>query len=474
MPVLIFSAQLDINLAIVEEHPDGIKATAYFEDYLFKLFQDIEAINVAAGTVLTLTLPGTDLILTQSTGISPITVDLSSLDGRVTALTLPAFILNLAQSTGVSPLTVDLTGLDGRVTSLTLPANVLNLAQTTGVSPLTIDLSGLDGRVTALTLPAFIFTLAQSTGTSPLTLDLTGLDGRVLALTLPANILTLTQSTGTSPLTIDLTGLDGTVLTLTFDSATDTITLTQSTGTSPITVDLSTFNIVRNRQEQSADRMYVESDFTAPPGGLQVEGIQSIAASGGFVSTPTGTYDFTNHPGVWGLNTGAASAAGRVFLLSQFPGTMHIGVGGVTRVLGYFQAPATLSVALQRFVLRFGFFSMALPNTINEGCGFEYQDDQNGGRWQAICDDAPGVETSVDTGITVVASTYYKLEFEVNAAGTSVEFFIDDVSVATIATNIPAGTSFSLFFSIHIMKLVGLGNRAPYIDYYSIRQELSR
>lgn len=441
MSVLIFSAQLDINLAIVEEHPDGIKATAYFEDFLFKLFQDIEAINVAAGTVLTLTLPGTDLELTQSTGTSPITVDLSSLDGRVTALTLPAFILNLAQSTGVSPLTVDLTGLDGRVTSLTLPANVLNLAQTTGVSPLTIDLSGLDGVVTALTLPANIFTLAQSQGTSPLTVDLTGLDGRVL--------------------------------TLSFDALTDLITLTQSTGTSPITVDISSFNIVRNRQEQSADRAYVESEFTAPPGGLQVEGLQAVGASGGFVSTPTGTYDFTNHPGVWGLNTGAISSAGRLFMLSQFPGTMHIGVGGITRMLGYFQAPAVLSDAVNRYVIRFGFFSMSLPNTILEGCGFEYQDDQNGGRWQGLCEDGIG-ETSLDTGITVVASTYYKLEFEVNAAGTSVEFFIDDVSAGTVAANIPAGTAFSLFMSIHIMKLVGTANRAPYIDYYSLRQELTR
>ena len=409
MPVLTFSAQLDINLAIIEEHPDGLKATAYFEDFLFKLFQDIEAINVAAGTVLALSLPGTLFTLDQSTGVSPQTVDLASLDGRVTSLTLPANILNLAQSTGTSPLTVDLTGLDGVVTGLTLPANILNLAQSTGVSPLTVDLTGLDGRV----------------------------------------------------------------LTLTFDTDTDTITLTQSTGTSPITVDLSSFNIVRNRQEQSADRAYVESDFTAPPGGLQVEGLQAVGASGGFVSTPTGTYDFTNHPGVWGLNTGAISAAGRLFLLSQFPGTQHIGVGGITRFLAYFQAPAVLSDAVNRFVLRAGFFSMALPNTILEGCGFEYQDDQNGGRWQGLCEDGVG-ETSLDTGITVVASTYYKLEFEVNAAGTSVEFFIDDVSAGTVAANIPAGTAFSLFMSIHIMKLVGTANRAPYIDYYSMRQELTR
>ena len=132
MPVLTFSAQLDINLAIIEEHPDGLKATAYFEDFLFKLFQDIEAINVSAGTVLGLTLPGTVFELEQSTGVSPRTVDLVSLDGRVTGLTLPGNVLTLAQSTGVSPQTVDLSGLDGRVTSLTLPANILTLVDDAG------------------------------------------------------------------------------------------------------------------------------------------------------------------------------------------------------------------------------------------------------------------------------------------------------------------------------------------------------
>jgi hypothetical protein len=409
MPVLTFSAQLDINLAIIEEHPDGLKATAYFEDFLFKLFQDIEAINVAAGTVLALSLPGTLFTLDQSTGVSPQTVDLASLDGRVTSLTLPANILNLAQTTGTSPLTVDLTGLDGVVTGLTLPANILNLAQSTGVSPLTVDLTGLDGRV----------------------------------------------------------------LTLTFDTDTDTITLTQSTGTSPITVDLSSFNIARNYEEQMESRMLVSSDFTEPTGPGQVEGLLAIAAGAGAgLSVPTAAYDFTNHPGVWGLNTGATSA-GRVFLLSEFARTMHVGVGGITRFVAYYQSPAVLSDVVNRYVLRAGFFSMALPNTILEGIGFEYQDNQNGGRWQGLAEDGLG-ETSVDTGITVVASTYYKLVFEVNAAGTLVSFFIDDAAVGTVAANIPAGTAFGLFLSIHIMKIIGVTNRASYIDAYSCRQELSR
>jgi hypothetical protein len=229
----------------------------------------------------------------------------------------------------------------------------------------------------------------------------------------------------------------------------------------------------RNFFESMGIRAFVFSDFFEPPGGLQVDGLQAISAgAGASVSTPTATYDFTDHPGVWGLNTGTTSA-GRVFLLSQFAQGFHVGVGGITRHGCWYQSPAVASIAANRYVIRSGFFSMALPNTILQGIGFEAQDNQNGNRWQAICEDGIG-ETSVDTGVAVGTSTYFKLEFEVNAAGTSVEFFIDDVSVATIVTNIPSGTGFGHFISEHIMKLIGLANRASYVDAYYLYQEITR
>jgi hypothetical protein len=47
MPVELNSVGLDTNQALTEEFPDGVKATNYLEDYLFKLFTDITNINVA-------------------------------------------------------------------------------------------------------------------------------------------------------------------------------------------------------------------------------------------------------------------------------------------------------------------------------------------------------------------------------------------------------------------------------------------
>jgi len=176
------------------------------------------------------------------------------------------------------------------------------------------------------------------------------------------------------------------------------------------------------------------------------------------------------HPGVWQLNTGS-TAAGRVFLISRV-GAYQVGTGGETKFQSWLQVPF-LSTAIQRFTARTGFFSVVLPNTLNQGIGFEYNDAESV-NWQAICGDAPGVETSVDTGVPMVAGQWFKHAFTIPADGSEVEFFIDDVSVATITTNLPTGVGFSHFTNIHIMKLIGVLARNLYVDAYAIFQETDR
>jgi hypothetical protein len=214
------------------------------------------------------------------------------------------------------------------------------------------------------------------------------------------------------------------------------------------------------------------SDFAAPLVALQDGPFRAVPASGGGLVNTNAL--LSDHPGIWCLATGGASAAGRIFILTSFNlGTVHFGVNtGEVRCTSWMRTEPNLSVALQRYVLRSGWSSMNLPNTINYGITFEYQDNENGGRWQAITHD--GTETTTDTGVTVTASTWYKLEIIVNTAGTSVEFLIDDVSVATNTTNIPTGTGFENFHSDHIMKLVGTTQRTVYLDACGILVTVAR
>jgi hypothetical protein len=218
---------------------------------------------------------------------------------------------------------------------------------------------------------------------------------------------------------------------------------------------------------------WVYSDFTGQST-LLIEGpFRAIGGSGGFMSGTTLLH--LNHPGIWCMSTGAISAAGRVFILTSTGlGSWSFGTpGGETRCTSIVHTSPLLSTPSQRYVLRSGFSSVSLPNTLLSGITFEYQDDQNGGRWQGVTADGIG-ETFVDTGVTVAASTWYKLEIVINADATSVEFFVDDVSGGTITTDIPSGTGFQHFHSDHILKLVGLGARTFYVDATSIYDEVIR
>jgi len=208
----------------------------------------------------------------------------------------------------------------------------------------------------------------------------------------------------------------------------------------------------------------VQSDFTELAA-LAV-GVFSVAAGAGagVIAPPVGATD--GHPGIWVYRTGT-TAVGRVFAISR-ANAYTFGNGKGTLFESWLQVPI-LSTPAQRFTARTGFFSIALPNIINQGIGFEYDDSQNGGRWQALTDD--GAETSVDTGVLVVAGDWYKHSFIIDADGDEVQFFIDDVLVATITTNIPSGITFGAFINMHIMKLVGTLARDLFLDAYAVFQE---
>lgn len=227
-------------------------------------------------------------------------------------------------------------------------------------------------------------------------------------------------------------------------------------------------NPQRDFFEGMGRRSLVQSDFFDTPVNKETAGLR--AAVGGAGATIGGLASADDHPGLWSMFTGT-DADGRVFIISSPFQSWRLGAGGITRLGTWLSTGAVLSNVGNKYVLRIGMFNITLPNTINLGVGFEYEDDQNGGRWQALCEDGIG-ETSVDTGITVAVDTWYYFEWEANAAGTSVEFFIDSVSVGTIATNIPTGVS--LFYNTMIMKLAGLLNTASIIDAYYVYQEVDR
>lgn len=75
--------------------------------------------------------------------------------------------------------------------------------------------------------------------------------------------------------------------------------------------------------------------------------------------------------------------------------------------------------------------------TVIDGCYFKYTNSVNGGNWQVITT-ASSVSTTVNTS-TPASTGFHNYNIQVNAAGTSVAFFIDGVQVSgsPLTTNIP-------------------------------------
>lgn len=78
-----------------------------------------------------------------------------------------------------------------------------------------------------------------------------------------------------------------------------------------------------------------------------------------------------------------------------------------------------------------------------------------------------GTRTRLNSGIAFVSGNWIKLEFEVNASGTSIEGFIDGLSIGTITTNIPAGAISPVFKTDGIAAGVAI----PFdVDLFRLKQ----
>ena len=99
----------------------------------------------------------------------------------------------------------------------------------------------------------------------------------------------------------------------------------------------------------------------------------------------------------------------------------------------------------------------------NDGACFTYNRALYGTNWQALSR-RNASQTTTNSNVVVVANAWVKLGLVVNATGTSITYYIDGVSVATITTNIQTGGSNRE--GCYILKSAGATSFTANIDYY--------
>jgi hypothetical protein len=187
---------------------------------------------------------------------------------------------------------------------------------------------------------------------------------------------------------------------------------------------------------------------------------QTVTGTGAASSAGTGD---RNHPGVVQLSTGT-TATGRCGMMAM-GALAAVRLGGGRLRVGIALKIDVLSVLAERYILRLGLGDLNTGEP-TDGVYFRYSDTLSAGDWEGVCR-ANGVETVLDTNTPANTGWHY-FEFEVNAAGTSVEFFIDGVSKGTISTNIPiaAGRETTLM-PANVIKSLGTTARTFQLDSYS-------
>lgn len=127
----------------------------------------------------------------------------------------------------------------------------------------------------------------------------------------------------------------------------------------------------------------------------------------------------------------------------------------------------TLSSSTQRFMACGGLMDNNSIALNANGVWFCYSDNESGGQWQLKARSGGGTVSVVTGGSAVVANQWYILKLVVSADGSKADFYIDEVYIGSITSNIP--TTNPVRMELIIEKSVGTLNRTWSCDWVLLR-----
>jgi hypothetical protein len=249
------------------------------------------------------------------------------------------------------------------------------------------------------------------------------------------------------------------------------------TGTSsPLATlaNIPTIDVINDLKDfQTREGFYVFEDFIGNPGSsvFNSYGVSNSALGAGAVCITNTTYpNRTNQQGVVQMGAGTTTTgAATIRIGDNNVGSHYLGNGVYT--MQFFANIETLSDATNRF---YNFFGATATNNVLSTNIIAFIYDEGGAsanigaaspNWKCITRVASTVSATITT-VPIVAGQWFVLRIVVNADATSVQFFINNVLVATHTTNIPT----LLTPRIAHVKTAGTTNRNIFVDYMLVEQ----
>lgn len=169
----------------------------------------------------------------------------------------------------------------------------------------------------------------------------------------------------------------------------------------------------------------------------------------------------TGRNGCVSLTTGAVSAAGTASMGTNV-NTVALGVSGqFTTLESEIYIFNNLSDGTDSFIVTSGYGDNLSGAVQTDGPFFRYTHSENSGRWTLVSAKG-GVETTLDSGVTVAVNTWYNLR--IDSYGNYITFFINDVNVGSITGTFSSATDFTGVLT-GIWKTLGTGNRVLRVDW---------
>lgn len=208
---------------------------------------------------------------------------------------------------------------------------------------------------------------------------------------------------------------------------------------------------------------WVYEDFLC---GSPLPPLSGANSGSGSLNAMRGAAGSAAHPGAWRLGTGTTTTGYANLFGSAADDLLKFG-GGATTFETIIKLSA-LSDGTDTYTCLTGITTPAYGNTlsITNGIYFRYTHSASSGNWELRCANASSTTTR-DTGIAAIAG-WVRLGFVINAAGTSVQAYVNGTAAgAPITTNIPATTT-AMMQQWFILKSAGTTAVLCDIDAYKI------
>jgi hypothetical protein len=188
-----------------------------------------------------------------------------------------------------------------------------------------------------------------------------------------------------------------------------------------------------------------------------------LTGGGSFV--PAQAIAEVNHPGVLG-NISNSTGTGVVYLGTDADVTNKIVLGGGALEYIWIFKIVNLSNSTNRYTLSFGMGDTSNASEQANGVYYQYSDNVNSGNWR-ISTSAASSPTNTDTAVAVTTG-WHNARCAVNAAASSIEFFIDGVSLGTINNTIPTLSIRPFFGFTRVAGTIAAGSLI--IDLFYLKQ----